>query len=426
MDSLWSAADGYIWTLPEVAVKGMCSSSSGMPVRNGVDLSWDQLILAALIQWNPAHKLLVRPYPVQGRQLARFFSDSCWWLVACGKSSVISAEVWGLDLQPLTLQWDREKHGCTLLKAYLYLLYETILFIVFCPGISFINPQLPWPVCQFSMDFLQRIKSVGANERAAIPNCVFLESWQTKREKSGLFALYVLQLLEIALICCNVVLGAVSGKIIYFHSEASGSEGTSLRCCCYQFIARAVFFLPVVTGLGDVVGAASGCFADCWAHTSDLGTQSWISDLSFIRIFSCIPVVAAGCLWFRLFITSNYAEGHQFSWSFSRQHLRCNNHTSAVGDFVREWLFTRLSRVWVIHRSTLCSISRWVSDCIEMGTSIRLCQLFPGAPIILYLSRYGWDLWLNSCTQICLYPDLCCSISFYSVLFLYYSQNRPS
>lgn len=115
---------------------------------------------------------------------------------------------------------------------------------------------------------------MGANERAAIPNCVFLESWQTKREKSGLFALYVLQLLEIALICCNVVLGAVSGKIIYFHSEASGSEGTSLCCCCYQFIARAVFFLPVVTGLGDVVGAASGCFADCWAHTSDLGTQS--------------------------------------------------------------------------------------------------------------------------------------------------------
>lgn len=77
---------------------------------------------------------------------------------------------------------------------------------MFCPGISFVNPQLPWPVCQFSKDFLQRIKSVGANERAAIPECVFLESWQTKREKPGLFALYLLQVLELALICCIVVL----------------------------------------------------------------------------------------------------------------------------------------------------------------------------------------------------------------------------
>lgn len=34
----------------------------------------------------------------------------------------------------------------------------------------------------------------------------FLESWQARREKPGLFALYVLQVLEIELICCNVVL----------------------------------------------------------------------------------------------------------------------------------------------------------------------------------------------------------------------------
>lgn len=368
----------------EMAVKGTCSSSGGMPVRNGVDLSWGQLILAAL---NLAHRLLVRPCPGQGRQLARFFTDTCWWLVACGKSSVISAEVWGLDLQPLTLQWDREKHGCTPLKAYLYLLCETILFIVFCPGISFINPQLPWPVCQCSKYFLQRIKSVGAHERAAFSDCVFVESWQTKREKPGLFALYVLQVLEIALICCNVVLVLYQIKWFIFTVRAVGQNGLNKSLLLLLLIhSTCCVFLAVVTGLGDVLGLLPDTLLTVGLIMSDLGIQSWTSDLSFIWIFSCIPVGPACCLWLRLSLTTSYTKGQQFSWSFSRQHLRCNNHTSAVGKWLCQGImFTCLFRVWVIHRSTLCSISRWVSESVEMGTSIQLCQLFPGAPIILYL-----------------------------------------
>lgn len=38
--------------------------------------------------------------------------------------------------------------------------------------------------------------------------------------------------------------------------------------CCVFFTSSQV------TGLGDVVGAASRYFAECWAHVSDLGTQS--------------------------------------------------------------------------------------------------------------------------------------------------------
>lgn len=95
---------------------------------------------------------------------------------------------------------------------------------MFCPGISFVNPQLPWPVCQFSKDFLQRIKSVGANERAAIPDCVFLESWQTKCEKPGLFALILAPGFRNGTDFLHSCTCAVSDKMIYFHSEGSGAE----------------------------------------------------------------------------------------------------------------------------------------------------------------------------------------------------------
>lgn len=87
----------------------------------------------------------------------------------------------------------------------------------------------------------------------------------------------------------------------------------------------------------------------------DLGTQSWTSHLSFIWVFSCIPVVA-DCLWLRLSITSSYAKGQQFSWSVSRQHLRRNKTYLFVSNFVRGWLFTCLFRVWVVYM--LCSLSK--------------------------------------------------------------------
>lgn len=47
---------------------------------------------------------------------------------------------------------------------------------------------------------------MGANERAAIQDSAVPWSWQTEHEKRGLFALYLLQFLEIVLNCCNVVL----------------------------------------------------------------------------------------------------------------------------------------------------------------------------------------------------------------------------
>lgn len=163
-------------------------------------------------------------------------------------------------------------------------------------------------------------------------------------------------------------------------------------------------------------GCSEGCFQIlCWLLGSDLGSQSWTSNLSFIWIFSCIPVVADCCLWLRLSIGSSYTKGQQFSWSFSRQHLRCNN-LLFVSNFVRGWLLTCLFRVTVAP----CAPFRGGAQ-ILYRNGIQLCQLFPGAPIILYLSRYRRNLWSNSCTQIFLYPDVCSSISFYSVLFLYCS-----
>lgn len=138
---------------------------------------------------------------------------------------------------------------------------------MFCPGISFVNPQLPWPVCQCSKDFLQRIKSVGANERAAFPDCVFLESWQTKCEKPGLFALYMLQVLEITLICCNVILVLYQIKLFIFTLGAVGQNGVNKSLLLLLLIySTCCVFVPVVTVLGDVLRAASGYFADCWAH----------------------------------------------------------------------------------------------------------------------------------------------------------------
>lgn len=174
----------------------------------------------------------------------------------------------------------------------------------------------------------------------------FMESWQTKHEKHGLFALKLLQVLEIAQICCSVVL--LLYQIKWFHGGGSGAEWSEQVSAAVVIINlhHMLCFLPVVTGLGDVVGAASRYFADCWVHMSDLGSQSWTSDLSFVWIFSCIPVVADCCLWLRLSISSSYAKGQQFSWSFSRQHLRCNN-VLFLSNFVRGWLLTCLFRITV-------------------------------------------------------------------------------
>lgn len=129
--TLWSAANVRIWTISEVTVKGASFSSSGMPIRNGVDFSCgsDQLILAVLIQWSESSTWTAgetMPYPGKavGKILPCF--DTCWWFVAVlrasGQSYVTSAKVWELGLQPLAFYWDREEHGCTLFKPYLYML----------------------------------------------------------------------------------------------------------------------------------------------------------------------------------------------------------------------------------------------------------------------------------------------------------------
>lgn len=152
--------------------------------------------------------------------------DTCWSCVAVlrasGQSYVTSAKAWELGLQPLAFLWVGEKHGCTLLKAYLYMLCKTTLFTEFCPYISLVKSQLPCPVCQFSKDvvFFQRRKSVGAG----VWDCVIPLSWQTEHEKPGLFPVYLLQFLESTLNCCNVVCVLCQTKLFIFTVWATGQD----------------------------------------------------------------------------------------------------------------------------------------------------------------------------------------------------------
>lgn len=105
-------------------------------------------------------------------------------------------------------------------------------------------------------------------------------------------------------------------------------------------------------------GSASRYFAACWAWLR-YSKLSWYSTsrLSFIWVFSCIPVVADCCLWLWLSITSSYAKGQQFSWSVSSSTSGVTTTPPLfVSNFVRGWLFTCLFRVWVVYM--LCSLSK--------------------------------------------------------------------
>lgn len=94
--------------------------------------------------------------------------------------------------------------NCALFKTWLYMLYKATLFMEFCPDIFIVKPQLLHHVLSILKGFIffHRIKSVGANERAAVKYCAVLQSWQME----GYLYCSCSHLLEIAQNCCNVVL----------------------------------------------------------------------------------------------------------------------------------------------------------------------------------------------------------------------------
>lgn len=120
--------------------------------------------------------------------------------------------------------------NCALFKTWLYMLYKATLFMEFCPDIFIVKPQLLHHVLSILKGFISfhRIKSVGANERAAIKYCALLQSWQMEDEKCGLFALFLLPIIRNCtelLQCCTC---PVSDKIIYFHNGGQSKVGRSL------------------------------------------------------------------------------------------------------------------------------------------------------------------------------------------------------